>query len=131
MNFCWLIIESLAKAMKGIRSQFVLGSLLVAVGMAAGQQPVSTPPPAATAPAQSTPTQDQNRDLNFKKDTTRPPGEMTVKIPRSYALVIGISKYENLPPEAQLEYPDRDAESVYTVLISAEEGSFPQRTFTS
>ena len=111
--------------MKRIRSQFVIGSLLVAVGMAAGQQPASTPPPAATAPAQSTPTQDQNRDLKFKKETTLPPGQVTVKIPRSYALVIGISKYENLPPEAQLEYPDRDAESVYTVLISAEGGQFP------
>ena len=39
--------------------------------------------------------------------------------------MIGISKYENLPPEAQLEYPDRDAESVYTVLISPEGGQFP------
>ena len=125
MSFCWLIIESLAKAMKLIRSQFVIGSLLAAVGMAAGQQPASTPPPAATAPAQATPTQDQNRDLKFKKETTLPPGQVTVKIPRSYALVIGISKYENLPPEAQLEYPDRDAESVYTVLISAEGGQFP------
>ena len=111
--------------MRRIRPQFVMGSFLVAVGMAAGQQPASTPPPAATTPAQSAPAQDQNRDLNFKKDTKRPPGEVTVKIPRSYALVIGISKYENLPPEAQLEYPDRDAESVYTVLISAEGGQFP------
>ncbi len=111
--------------MRRILSQFVIGSFLVAVGMAAGQQPASTPPPAATAPAQAAPTQDQNRDLKFKKETTLPPGQMTVKIPRSYALVIGISKYENLPPEAQLEYPDRDAESVYTVLISAEGGQFP------
>ncbi len=111
--------------MRRIGPQFVIGSFLVAVGMAAGQQPASTPPPAATTPAQSAPAQDQNRDLNFKKDTKRPPGEVTVKIPRSYALVIGISKYENLPPEAQLEYPDRDAESVYTVLISAEGGQFP------
>ncbi len=111
--------------MRRIRSQFVIVSFLVAVGMAVCQQPASTPPPAATTPAQSAPGQDQNRDLNFKKDTKRPPGEVTVKIPRSYALVIGISKYENLPPEAQLEYPDRDAESVYTVLISAEGGQFP------
>jgi uncharacterized caspase-like protein len=48
-----------------------------------------------------------------------------VQIPRSYALVIGISKYKNLPQDAQLQYPDLDAESVYTVLISPEGGQFP------
>jgi tetratricopeptide (TPR) repeat protein len=110
--------------MMRIRSQFVIWSFVVAAGMAFAQQ-TPVPPPTATTPAQSTTTPDQNRDLNFKKDTTRPPGETTVKIPRSYALVVGISKYENLPAEAQLEYPDRDAESVYTVLISAEGGQFP------
>jgi tetratricopeptide (TPR) repeat protein len=119
-------LKELAKAMKRIRLQFVIGSLLIAIGTAAGQQP-ATPPPSSpqSTPQASTPQQDQNRDLTFKKDTTRPPGEVTVKIPRSYALVVGISKYENLPAEAQLEYPDRDAESIYTVLISAEGGQFP------
>ncbi len=112
--------------MKRIRLQFVIGSLLVVIGTAAGQQP-ATPPASSTqsTPPASTQQQDQNRDLTFKKDTTRPPGEVTVKIPRSYALVVGISKYENLPAAAQLEYPDRDAESIYTVLISAEGGQFP------
>src|SRR5580658_9616770 len=103
MNFCWPIIDW-AKAIMRIRSQFVIGSFLVALGVAFGQQTPPAPPPAAATPAQSTATQDQNRDLNFKKDTTRPAGEMTVKIPRSYALVVGISKYENLPAAAQLEF---------------------------
>jgi len=48
-----------------------------------------------------------------------------VSIPRSYALVIGIAKYKNLPDAAQLAYPNRDAEDVYTTLISAEGGQFP------
>ena len=112
MNFCWPIIRLLAKAMKLIRSQFVVGALLSA-GMALAQQP-ATPPSPATPPAQAPAATDQNRDLNFKKDTTKPAGEVTVKIPRSYALVVGISKYANLPADAQLEYPDRDAESPRT-----------------
>ena len=46
-------------------------------------------------------------------------------IPRSYALVIGIAKYKNLPDSAQLAYPNRDAQDIYTTLISAEGGQFP------
>ena len=42
----------------------------------------------------------------------------------SYALVVGISQYKNLPPEGQLKFPERDAASIYTVLISAEGGQF-------
>src|SRR5271154_5109660 len=111
-----------AKAMKLSLLRCIALSFLLAAGFAAAQQPSQ---PAAQSPRTATsqspppaPTQqDQNRDLNFKKETTRPPGEITVKIPRSYALVVGISKYKNLPAEAQLESPDRDAESIYTVLI--------------
>ncbi len=100
----------------------ILGMALAAI---AAHPQQSSPPPGASAPQSTSPQQDQNRDLTFKKDTTKLAGQATVKIPRSYALVVGISKYQNLPPEAQLEYPDRDAESVYTVLISAEGGQFP------
>ena len=84
---------------------------------AQGAQPQATQPQ-ATAP-------DQNRDLNFKKEGTSQAASTTVQIPRSYALVIGISKYKNLPADAQLQYPDMDAESIYTVLISPEGGQFP------
>jgi uncharacterized caspase-like protein/tetratricopeptide (TPR) repeat protein len=48
-----------------------------------------------------------------------------VAIPRSYALVIGISAYKNLPAAAQLEFPNRDAEDIYAALISPEGGQFP------
>jgi tetratricopeptide (TPR) repeat protein len=98
----------------------MLGTLLAVLApgkLATGQAVPATTP--------STSQQDQSRDLTFKKDANRPAGETTVRIPRSYALVVGISKYRNLPAEAQLEYPDRDAESIYTVLISAEGGQFP------
>lgn len=68
---------------------------------------------------------DQNRDLKFKKEGTTKQGKVTVNIPQSYALVIGIANYKNLPKAEQLKYPDRDAESIYTVLISSEGGQFP------
>ena len=68
--------------------------------------------------------QDTRRDLKLDKGTTDTQ-PVSIKVPRSYALVVGISKYKNLPPDGQLQFPERDAESVYTVLISAEGGQFP------
>lgn len=67
--------------------------------------------------------QPRQRDLKYEKDdpaVTKPP----VGIPRGYALVIGIANYKNLPSKAQLEFPERDAESMYSVLISPEGGNF-------
>jgi tetratricopeptide (TPR) repeat protein len=66
-------------------------------------------------------TPDAARDLK----TVGPAKSASVAIPRSYALVIGISAYKNLPASAQLAYPNRDAEDMYTTLISAEGGQFP------
>src|ERR1700749_4577844 len=63
------------------------------------------------------------RDLKFDNGQTKPPSA-GVTVPRSYALVVGISQYKNLPPEGQLKFPERDAASIYTVLISAEGGQF-------
>jgi tetratricopeptide (TPR) repeat protein len=48
-----------------------------------------------------------------------------VTVPRSYALVIGISHYSNLPERAQLQYSARDADAIYTALISKGGGEFP------
>ena len=84
--------------------------MLACCGLMLGQE---------TAPAsQGSETRDlKTVDLGAKKKP--------VSIPRSYALVIGISKYKNLPETAQLEFPNRDAEDVYTTLISTEGGQFP------
>ena len=69
------------------------------------------------------------RDLKVVADAF-PEGEMQlltrkVDIPRSYALVVGIGEYKNLPKEQQLSYTERDADAVYTSLISLEGGNFP------
>lgn len=66
---------------------------------------------------------DASRDLKLDKPTRTQPA--IVAVPRSYALVVGISLYKNLPPKGQLQFPERDADSIYTVLISAEGGQFP------
>lgn len=78
--------------------------------------------------------QQKKRDLKLEKESpvqepSRPeqglssqPGQ--VVIPRSYALVVGISNYKNLAPKHQLQFPSRDAESIYSILISPEGGNF-------
>lgn len=102
--------------------RFLLALTLFAATSVLAQDAPSAP---ATAPAQQPAQPDQNRDLKFKKEGNAPAGQTTVQIPRSYALVVGISHYKNLPKEAQLQYPNLDAESMYTVLISPEGGQFP------
>jgi tetratricopeptide (TPR) repeat protein len=76
--------------------------------------------------------QEKQRDLRLDKGTdsstsiplsgaTAPAG---FSIPRGYALIIGISEYQHLAAQFQLQYPSRDAESIYSVLISQQGGSF-------
>ncbi len=79
-------------------------------------------------PPKDAPSDQSQRDLK----TIKPGGAAAnsgdlgpVTIPRSYALVVGISHYANLPQSAQLHYPGRDAEEMYTTLISPEGGQFP------
>lgn len=66
------------------------------------------------------------RDLKIEKDV--PPiaekKSTSMQIPRSYALVVGIAKYKNLAAQQQLQYSERDAESMYSILISPEGGNF-------
>jgi tetratricopeptide (TPR) repeat protein len=64
----------------------------------------------------------QKRDLYTEE--ARPPVARP-SIPRSYALVVGISNYQNLKAEQQLRYAERDAESMFSILISTEGGNFP------
>jgi tetratricopeptide (TPR) repeat protein len=65
------------------------------------------------------------RDLKIEKDvpaaSTQP---AAVTIPRSYALVVGLARYPNLPAKSQLQFSERDAEAIYQILISPEGGNF-------
>jgi len=89
--------------------RFALPLLAAALALAQ-QQP---PPPASP----------QKRDLKVEKIEAQP-ATITEAVPRSYAVVVGISHYQNLEQKQQLEYPDADAQSIYTILISPEGGNF-------
>src|SRR5579859_4323452 len=80
-----------------------------------------TPPP----PASSQNPNDGSRDLKPVHPPENAGSVASGVVPQSYALVIGIARYANLPDSAQLHYPDRDAESIYTTLISQQGGQFP------
>jgi tetratricopeptide (TPR) repeat protein len=46
-------------------------------------------------------------------------------VPRGYALIVGIARYQNLDESKQLRFPESDAEAMYRVLINHEGGAFP------
>lgn len=75
-----------------------------------------------------TPAKKTARDLKVEADPF-PEGESQlltrkVDIPRSYAIVVGVGEYKNLPKDLHLAYSERDAESLYSILISLEGGNF-------
>ncbi|MGE0862828.1 MAG: caspase family protein [Vicinamibacterales bacterium] len=46
-------------------------------------------------------------------------------VPRGYALVVGVARYQNLDESKQLRFSETDAEAMYRVLINHEGGAFP------
>jgi Tfp pilus assembly protein PilF len=68
--------------------------------------------------------QTKQRDLKIEKVEPPPPTTAGFSIPRSYALIVGISAYKNLAANQQLQYAERDAQAIFTVLISPEGGNF-------
>jgi uncharacterized caspase-like protein/tetratricopeptide (TPR) repeat protein len=95
---------------------FALFTSLLTMRLAA-QAPQNQAPPSA-------PNTD-SRDLKPVHPSDETKSSPTGVVPQSYALVIGIAHYLNLPASAQLHYPDRDAQSIYTTLISQQGGQFP------
>src|SRR4051794_33652074 len=85
---------------------------VLCVGLATGTCYSQTP---AARPAQG------QRDLSV--ETVAAPPAVTSRVKRSYALIVGISKYQNLPKN-QLLFAERDAESIYSILISPEGGNY-------
>jgi tetratricopeptide (TPR) repeat protein len=80
---------------------------------------------ARDAAAQQAPPQARQRDLDLVSES----GEVVtssgpVRVPRGYALVVGVAEYPNLPPEKALHFTERDAESIYQILISPQGGNF-------
>src|SRR5437016_12162313 len=84
--------------------------LLAIAGLALAQSPPKQPPK-------------QQRDLKLEKDEAPAPPK-AVSIPRSYAVLVGISRYQKLPEKLQLQFAERDAQSMHTILISPEGGAY-------
>src|SRR6202049_451634 len=68
------------------------------------------------------PDKGNQRDLKYEENNTA--ATPAVAVPRGYALIIGIGNYKNLPPRAQLEFTEPDADAIYSILISPEGGNF-------
>ncbi len=79
----------------------------------------------APAARPQAPARQTQRDLRIEKDAPPAPPAAAPSIPRGYALVVGVANYRNLPAKFQLHYPERDAEAMYSILISPEGGNFP------
>ncbi|HUE04278.1 MAG TPA: tetratricopeptide repeat protein [Bryobacteraceae bacterium] len=77
---------------------------------------------AALRAQQTEPQRDLKRDLKIE-DLRAAPKQTAAIIPRSYALVVGIAAYQD-PKVPKLLYSERDAQSVFDVLISPEGGNF-------
>ena len=67
--------------------------------------------------------QTKQRDLTIEKDLPAAAKQTAVSIPRSYALVVGIAGYQD-SGVSKLFYSERDAQSIFDVLISPEGGNF-------
>jgi tetratricopeptide (TPR) repeat protein len=71
--------------------------------------------------------QQTGRDLKIERiepAETAAPAVKPVTVPRSYAVIVGISRYKNIGENLQLQFSERDAQAIYTILISPEGGNF-------
>ena len=70
------------------------------------------------------PARGQQRDLKVEKLDEPAGAPKAPRIPRSYAVIVGVSKYRNLESKLQLQFAERDAQAIFTALISPEGGNF-------
>lgn len=70
----------------------------------------------AAQPPPQTPPQDKNKNLIETRGDNKIPGGKPLYA-ASHALIIGINKYPNLPPQNQLSYAVRDATALKDVLV--------------
>jgi tetratricopeptide (TPR) repeat protein len=65
----------------------------------------------------------QGRDMSMVRLGTPEDLKKPLQAPRGYAVVIGISTYKNLAPAQNLAFAEKDAENLYSALISKEAGN--------
>ena len=91
--------------------------LLAAVVFAAASGPLLAQAPAPQAATQAP------RDLVLAPNNK--PIAVREGVPRGYAVIVGIARYQNLDESKQLRFPESDADAMYRVLINHEGGAFP------
>jgi len=100
---------------------------IAALGATAAQTPTPQPPASKDLTPQKLPDatsqQPAGKDLAPVRLPDRPVPDNGV--PRAYALVVGIAKYQKLDPSEYLHFTESDAEAIYRTLISKEGGAFP------
>lgn len=64
-----------------------------------------------------------HRDLGLKRIGSTTELTTPVQVPRGYAIVIGISDYKNLKASDRLPFAEKDAQNIYSALISKEAGN--------
>jgi tetratricopeptide (TPR) repeat protein len=79
---------------------------------------------AAASFAQQPPDPAKSRDINLVRLGSADQLKAPVQVPRGYAVIIGVSNYKNLTAQQNLAYPEKDAENLYSTLISKEGGNF-------
>lgn len=65
----------------------------------------------------------KSRDIQLKRRESSAPSE--VRVPRGYAVVIGVGDYQKIDPAQNLAFPVSDAQSFYRALISENGGGLP------
>ncbi len=63
------------------------------------------------------------RDMSLVRLGTPEELKTPLRVPRGYAVVIGISTYKNLAPAENLAFAEKDAENLYSALIGKEGGN--------
>ncbi len=65
--------------------------------------------------------QTKSRNLTYEENA---PPNASVAVPRGYVLIVDIADYKNLPAKSHLQFSERDADAMYSILINPEAGNF-------
>jgi tetratricopeptide (TPR) repeat protein len=71
------------------------------------------------------------RGMSVERTPTHAQAQGPVSIPRGYALIVGVAKFQNLDPRDFLTYSESDAQAVQRVVVSKEGGNIaPENVHT-
>lgn len=103
----------------------VVSAVLLVAALTWAQE-ASTPKERDLSPVLTKPQDTMRGDITVLQTRPGEPPDKSsrTKVPRGYALVVGIGQYEKLPADDYLRFSESDAEAMYRVLINPEGGAF-------